>query len=715
MVTRSSSTSSLPTVFPSRGDIARTNSLPNCLKNLPVAEGPAGEAENIISPSSSVSSVAGGSPARVFVSAPSSPLTSPRKPPAAETERIDRGLSSPAGYAPQTPPRSSSFEVYSPDRGDVLSPLQTPPPPLQRQGAVAALVHKSEVHEAAKETSSWVSVAFQTAALFFCGALYYGGVFIYKRNYSLLIPATCCGLVSIVIGTWAEMLETVAELRTSRAPREKKNAAPSFQKGQPIAIDNVGNTCFINAPTQAIMNDAQYPRVFKEICQREIKRHEAFRIFLSLFPHATTYLPRMRFLSSEEQKATHDFVCPNLVDVFIRLKARFGQLEHLYLEKAKNPLRKIYPKFSEIVDLFRLDARREGDLLRCTEHAAWKEVYNEGKVTGALKEEFNRMKKDRAITECFDQWRLQIKHEIEGFKAYQGLINAYENALQQEQPVSYRTWISASPLGNVRHLMQNARGYSQEDVDQFLRCLTEYAFPEDHPEIFFSSVHEAEWMEFKEENQSPESRRYLEECIAKHQKEGAKADDRLSVLPRALKVVDSLKPECIFKISESLTEGADGQRLFQESQRMKETGNDPERSRCAFIDETDGRAKLFYRVREKAVIQGTPKRIILQLGRWKFLGEKVEKINCTVHMPRILKVNDANYLLKSIIVHEGEGDQQGHYSATILKEEKWWYTSDAFVDQALPAHLETALTKGYLYFYEKIETLPMARIGDAAV
>jgi hypothetical protein len=586
------------------------------------------------------------------------------------------------------------------------------PPPLQRQDTVVPLVNKPEVHETAKEINGWVSVAFQTAAFFFCFTVYYGASSIYKKNYSLLIPAGCCGLVSIVVGTWAEMLEILAEVKTSRVSREKKNAAPSFQKGQPIAIDNAGNTCFINAPTQAIMNDTQYPRVFKEICQREIKRHEAFRYFLSLFPHSRTFLPK--FLSSEEQKTSQDFVCPHMVDVFIRLRTRYGQLEHVYQKKTNKSLRVAYPKFSSLLDLFRKEARREEDLLRCATDPAWTEVYNEGKVTGALKDEFNRIKKDGAITECFDLWRLQIKHEIDGFKAYQSLINAYETALKHEQSVSYRTWISTSPIEHVRHLMQPARGYSQEDVEHFLRCLTKYVLSGEHPEIFFSSVHESEWAEFKEENQSEDAKKHLAECISKHQKNDAKNDDKLSMLPANRIVKGSPMPECIFKISESLTEGADGQLLFQESQKMKETNNDPEDSRCAFIDASDGKAKLFYRVREKFVIQGTPNRIILQLGRWKSSGEKWAKINCTVHMPKILKINGANYLLKSIIVHEGEEDQQGHYSATVykVKEEKWWYTSDAFVDEALPSHVETALTKGYLYFYEKTDVLPSALLID---
>lgn len=706
MVTRSSSMLSLPTLFPERGIDARSQSLPNSPRNPTVAERPADQAEDIDRALSSV-----GSPDGEFFSAPSSPLDSPRKPPAAEgsteeTEPIDRSHSSPEGPSPLTPERHNPSQVYSPDRYGLKSPVPKSPPPLQRKDTVVPLVNKTDAHETAKEINGWISVAFQTAAFFFCFTVYYGASSIYKKNYSLLIPAGCCGLVSIVVGTWAEMLEILAEVKTSRVSKEKKNAAPSFQKGQPIAIDNAGNTCFINAPTQAIMNDTQYPRVFKEICQREIKRHEAFRYFLSLFPHSRTFLPK--FLSSEEQKTSQDFVCPHMVDVFIRLRTRYGQLEHVYHKKTNKSLRVAYPKFSSLLDLFRKEARREEDLLRCATDPAWTEVYNEGKVAGALKNEFNQMKKDKTVTECFDLWRLQIKNEIEGFKAYQSLINAYENALKQEQPVSYRTWISASPIGNVRHLMQHASGYSQEDVEQFLRCLTKYALPGEHPEIFFSSVHEAEWAEFKEENQSEEAKRYLAECIDKHQREGAKADDILSVLPADLKVVDSPKPECIFKISESLTEGADGQLLFQESQKMKETGNDPERSRCAFIDARDSKPKLFYRVQEKFVIQGTPNRIILQLGRWKSSGEKMEKINCTVHMPKILKINQASYLLKSIIVHEGEDDHQGHYSATVLKEGKWWYTSDAFVDHALPSHVETALTKGYLYFYEKMEALPSA-------
>lgn len=519
-------------------------------------------------------------------------------------------------------------------------------------------------------------------------------------------------VASTIIGTIGEILERSGKIETAVVSKREKNITHtfSFQKGQPVPIDNAGNTCFINAPTQAIMNDGEYPRIFKEICQREIKRHTAFKNFLSLFPSQKKYLSALpsllpKFLSSQEQKAAQDFVVKNIKDVFIRFKTRKGKLENEYFEKTGKQCRENYPTFFTILDLFPQDARSESDFIKCSTNLRLEEVCNSqtGEVKGALKDEFNRMKHDQAITEYFYRVRETIVREIAGFEAYLHLIEAYEYALKNEQAVSFRTWRMSSSIGNVRNLMQSSSGYSQEDVEQFLRCLTKYALPAEYPEIFFTTVREVKCEEIKEADQDERLKAILRNQIDKHERR-EKPSDILSVLPRNGTFTEPAKPECIFAVSEALTEGAQGQVLLDESQKMKNTGNNPQDSWRVFIDEKDGKAKLFLPVREKISIQGTPTRVALQLGRWKPEGEKIK---CTVHMPTTLKINQESYRLKSIVVHTGEGMGEGHYTALVCKKNEWWYASDNHVDKALNVHIETALTKGYLYFYEKMESAPL--------
>jgi len=82
------------------------------------------------------------------------------------------------------------------------------------------------------------------------------------------------------------------------------------------------------------------------------------------------------------------------------------------------------------------------------------------------------MKQDGVIIEYFYRLREEIGREVAGFRAYSNLIEAYENASKHDQGASSRTWRMPSSIGNVRNLMQQSRGgYSQEDVDQFIRCL----------------------------------------------------------------------------------------------------------------------------------------------------------------------------------------------------------------------------------------------------
>jgi len=88
--------------------------------------------------------------------------------------------------------------------------------------------------------------------------------------------------------------------------------------------------------------------------------------------------------------------------------------------------------------------------------------------------------------------------------------------------------------------------------------------------------------------------------------------------------------------------------------------------------------------------------LFFQLGRWKVWRRK-NPLHSSY--PPILKIREENYRLKSIVVHEGENAHEGHYSAFVFKNNEWWYASDSLVDKALEAHVQTALTKGYLYFY----------------
>lgn len=623
-----------------------------------------------------------------------------------EVESIEQPGSIREPRDPETPVREQNIPLpFSP------GPVENSPLPKQ----TSTPENKSEIHKTAEKTNSWVGLWFGAAGLFFCASLYYLYRSGRERNYNLLIPTGAWLVVSTIVGTVGELLEKTGKIETPVVSKGEKNITHtlSFQKGQPVPIDNAGNTCFINAPTQAIMNDAKYPHIFKEICRREIKRHIIFKDFLSLFPSQKKYLPSLpKFLSSQEHKAPQDFIFENMMDVFIRLMARKGELEIGYFEKTKKHCRTNYRTFFSILDLFPQDARKENDFNACKNHPALQEVYDfqTGKVKGLLKDEFDKMKHDPAITEYFSKLRETMMREIAGFKAYLSLIEAYENALKHGHVVSFRTWRMSSSIGDVRNLMQNSSGYSQEDVEQFLRCLAKYALPDEYPEIFFSTIREVECLEIQEGEQDDELKAVLRDRTAKHQK-AEKPSDILSILPRNRMFTEPAKPECIFAISEALTEGAQGQDLFNKSQKMKSPGNNPKDARRVFIDETDGQAKLFYPSREKINIEGTPTRVVLQLGRWKSTGEK---INCTVHMPRILEINRENYLLKSIVVHTGNGLDEGHYTALVCKNNEWWYTSDNHVDKALEAHIETALTKGYLYFYEKIEPLPL-KINDAAV
>ena len=568
----------------------------------------------------------------------------------------------------------------------IYSPMKGKPPPLL-QTVTDPTIEKTDddVQETAGKTNHYAGLCFGTAVVFMGLSFYDGYCFLGERTVSLLLRGTFWALVASVIGTAGEILQKTTRVETPIVPSTIYHTPATYKEGQFPGMPNVGNTCFINAPTQAIMTDDLYPRVYKTICQRAKERHVSFKNFLELYPAQSGILSSLAWPKMLSRKSEVEPPLPvvNIRDVLVMLMMRRSSLNYgsqEFLEK--------YPTIHGLI----------GEFSRITRDADFPAVPDDNAV---LRQEFALMKDDSGIMRFFDQERARIANEILGFDAFLNLIQAYNAAVEQKLPVvSFGTWLSA-PIGNIRHLISGAGEFSQEDVEEFLHCLSKYVLPDDYPEVFFPLTYERVWEECLEQNEDK-----LQKLLEKH-RNLRDANDKLTEIPDDKKIVERSSPVGVLQIKSLLRDGVGGQTLLNETfqARRASSGPDDPNKETHFYLDTAGRVRNYYLVSEKIVAsERMPERIILELIRYRPIdgeqGRRREKIECTVNMPPQINICDQPYSLKSVVLHSGSPDK-GHYYSIVSKGGKWWYASDSTVDTAEEGHVRLAAKDGCLYFYAK--------------
>ncbi|HEX4839760.1 MAG TPA: ubiquitin carboxyl-terminal hydrolase family protein [Rhabdochlamydiaceae bacterium] len=537
------------------------------------------------------------------------------------------------------------------------------------------------------KTNHYAGLCF-AAAIVCMGLAFYDGL-LGKRTFSLLLRGTFWALIATVIGTAGEILQKTTRVETPIVPATIYRSPIEFKTGQFPGMPNMGNTCFVNAPTQASMADSVYPGVYKKICERAKARHTSFKNFLELYPAQSGPLSSLTWpkMFSRKREAEPLLAIVNVRDVLVMLMMRRSGLKYddKEFEDQYPTIHKWIGEFSKI--------RKDSDFPKIADN------------TQELRQEFTLMKQDPDIVRFFDQERKTITNEILGFDAYLRLIHAYENAVAHKLPVvSFGRWAHA-PIVNICYLINGAGRGSHEDVEEFLRCLSKYVLPDDYPEVFFPLAYERKWEECPENEQDASK---LQELKSKHL-EPKNGNDLLTLIPPNKKIVNRATPENVLKINTLLREGANGQDLLNETFEAKRAAkgpNDPHKQTQYFINAA-GNVRKYYLIKEKIVSvpkEKMPDRIILELIRYKWTEpeneRKREKIDCAVKMPEKITICDQGYHLKSMILHSGPSEK-GHDYTIVNKQGQYWYASDATVDRAEEAHVKAADREGYLYFYEK--------------
>jgi hypothetical protein len=557
--------------------------------------------------------------------------------------------------------------------GNIPSSLEDPP--LKRA--------EEDVQETIGKTNHVASLCFGTAGLFMILCFYEGYRSISNRTVSLFIRAAFWALAATIIGTVGEILQKTTKVEPAVVPNFGHNPM-MFKEGQFPGMPNTGNTCFINAPTQAIMNDPKYPRVFKSICEKAKRRHEIFKKFLGLYPSQNPYLIDWTKIFSRAKKEP-PLAVENAQDVLIMLMTRRSSIKY----EAPEFQRK-YPIIHGLIGEF-LKVRRDTDFPPVSDDDP------------DLRKEFGLMKEDPDIIRFFYREQSNIANELLGFEAYLNLINAYETAVAKKAVVaSFGRWLASPfslPIGNIRNLIKGAEESSQEDVEEFLHCLSKYVLPDDYPEVFFPIAYERTWAECPEAEQDQEE---LERILERHQT-STDFNDKLTELPLDRKTLEKPSPFCILKIEGFLREGVSGQVLIDETFCVREGGVGS--ATHIYLDR--GQPKKYYMVSERIVLSEnkTPERMILELVRYEWKeteeGRRRIKIDCAVNMPDRINIHGHEYHLNSIVMHTGS-PENGHYYTLVNKQDKWWYASDSTVDIAEDLHVQQASKDGYLYFYEEI-------------
>jgi hypothetical protein len=195
----------------------------------------------------------------------------------------------------------------------------------------------------------------------------------------------------------------------------------------------------------------------------------------------------------------------------------------------------------------------------------------------------------------------------------------------------------------------------------------------------------------------------------------------LTAMPVSMKTEERFYSSPFLDIDEPLIDKVTVEALLQKI----EVGNTLSEETNVFLDAA-GTPQLYRCIRSSYHIPQAPERFILQLKRFEKERESFVKKDFLVYMKEEVQFMKYTYRLNAVIVHSGKLEG-GHYY-TVRRGERgiWWVANDdaIYPDPGKKIPIETqelvdceikkdiveqdvsmkevALTKGYLYFYQKV-------------
>lgn len=502
-----------------------------------------------------------------------------------------------------------------------------------------------------------------------------GLVFVYQME--LFVPAVVLLVASAVSGPFGQDMIDEGQAKKNLYVRDglahwssKPRVVRTYVEGQPIGLENKGNTCFINAVFQMIMNDTELAKAIHESFEAEIPHYEKFATVFSWMLGESATVPEAQDVQ-QTMAIIRKSAASNLTDVLRGL--------------AKEEERKAFRSYVETTyPIF------QGMAFGSAIDLATVEV-------DGLKEELGKMKSDPQMTSFFGKLKSKPQDVLKGLQAFVAGEKAYQAAEQGKTAVAATVggslWTSGTLLRALRELMPEACYSRQEDAEDFLFALLNWVDGSKYPGLYFNKGIERQFALYT----PPESESVARADLLLQKKEKSDAAqherDQLDEMEEALlrRKMDGLT--CVLKLEHGLIEGADGEELLQKTLESHPSEGEP----VVYIHE--GEAKWFNEVSSRAVLHPQPERIIVGLKRFEYTDGAAKKIDCKVHMKEKMKMGDEEYQLKSIVHHSGVAGF-GHYTSYILKNGKWWYCNDEGV--SVTTDISTGLNTGYLYFYERV-------------
>ncbi len=434
-----------------------------------------------------------------------------------------------------------------------------------------------------------------------------------------------------------------------------------FEPGQPIPVDNAGNTCFISAAIQGIMADPRICTIVKTICQKEIARHSEFLSFLQ--DANPSFIQR---IASPGKNNPAGISMAHLLVVLMRRASNFGRIPGF---EAK------YPHLTQAFSQY-IRAKNEHEFPQLDEPV--------------LSVELKSLRQDPSVKPLLEEYAPIIRREQEGFRAFLKLIESYEKA-EREEPHEVTTgrWPYTSWIDKIRLLHGTSEG-TQEDPEDLLRCLTKYIFPNEYPDLYFSQAIEKTWAPYVYQ---PGDNQEELEAELQRKLTSQNPNERLTEVNKPL----SFERDCVIRID---CLGDDGQQLINQLLQGRDNPSIPKNSRASFLNQ--GIPGYYYHASDRLHLGSFPKSLLVHLKRYMRQGSEIIKDDRVVNMPEELLLQDKKYRLRTVIIQNGSY-HGGHYINYVLRNNKWWYTSDNLVSVVDHAIVAEALTKGYLYFYEMIE------------
>lgn len=466
-----------------------------------------------------------------------------------------------------------------------------------------------------------------------------------------------------------------------------------FLVGQPIGLINEGNICFINSFFQMIMNSPAIEKLLVNDYKTQLEQYTIYRDFLEKILNKN----REANYSETTDNLAQDLFAPEEIKTVLMVWAQM-QCEHSINPKLRALIKKsLYIELNWSKAISALN-NKQYDFSPKFSNEEWT----------AITQELNKMMNLEEAAEVLNYQNTLIRSEIEGLEAFLKNVKLYHEAEERfrrtlEGSGSYFTKTYLSPLRRLHKPFDF--GYnSQEDVAEFAgHLLFRIKGSSFHEEIFGEKITQKKLEQYKATDPADRASKDLKykELKDKANRENASESDALTDVP-----LDKIRAE-----TERMTI------LQVELTSAEKNMQDLLNRYTQFSDESLGQELacyaqgFFYTAKAKYIFQPSPSCLFIQAKRFSSDLQKnsddflfSENIQLEQEIENNQKTNQS-YRLKSIVYHIGSSIQGGHYIAYVYKNKQWWLANDDSIQKASKSSIKNALRQGYLYLYEKEETL----------